>query len=73
MPTTLNGHGGTLVKNTSSREGAKPVGGLTFHRPGESQGLPFMLVPSLDCGFVQRPRPGPRAPPDVTHNPALGR
>lgn len=57
-----------MLRNLSPSEGAKPVG-LTFHR----QGLPFTLVPSPDCGFVRSPCPGPRAPPDVTHNPALGR
>lgn len=51
-------------------EGGKPVG-LRFHYLGQSQGLYFLLVPSPAYGFVQRPCPGPRAPPVLTHNPAL--
>lgn len=47
----------TAAEHPALVGGRKPVG-LTFHCPGQSQGLHFFLVPSPACGLVQRPCPG---------------
>lgn len=59
LPVTSR-HGGSFVGAQPWWRKKTSLAGLTFHRPGQSQGLCFLLVPSPACGFVQRPWPGLR-------------